>query len=90
MLLFPLIKLLVDQVENGIVIETESYGDRPNPLYLLLENYTGADMLKIVTYFVVDKKIAFKREEALTAILRRRHDVPNNDEIEHILLRAAH
>ena len=85
---FPLFKLLFDEVENGIVIETESYGDRPNPLYLLLENYTGADMLDIVEYFVVDKKITFKREEAL-AILRRRHDVPNNDEIEHILLRAA-
>ena len=47
---------LVDQVENEIVIETKSYGDRPNPLYLLLENYRSCaddadaigDMLDIV------------------------------------------
>ena len=89
-MLFPIVRYLVDEIENGVVIETESYENRPNPLYLLLENYTGADMLDIVTYFVVDKKIAFKREEALAILRRRQYNVTNKNKIERVLLRAYH
>lgn len=84
-MLFPLIKLLVDEVNNGIMIETESYGRRPNPLYLLLENYKGRDMLDIVEYFVIDKKITFNKEKANDVLRRRRDNVSNKNKIERVL-----
>lgn len=86
-LLLPIIKYLV---ENGIEIETDSYGNRPNPLYFLLENYTGTDMLDIVEYFVNEKKIAFKREEALAKLRRRQFNVSKKSKIERVLLRAGY
>ena len=93
--LLPIVKLLVDQVENGIVIETESYGDRDNPLYQLLRYYEGPDALDIVKYFVVDKKIAFEREQVLE-IMRKRHNrdygnplLQNQEEIHYILSTAS-
>ena len=93
--LLPIVKLLVDQVENGTVIETESYGDRDNPLYQLLRYYEGPDALDIVKYFVVDKKIAFEREQVLE-IMRKRHNrdygnplLQNQEEIHYILSTAS-
>jgi len=47
-------------------------------------------MLDIVTYFVVDKKIAFKREEALAKLRRGQYNMKNKYKIKRVLLGATH
>jgi len=39
----------------------------------MLENYEGADVLEVVNYFAIEKKIAIRRKQVL-GDLRRRGD----------------
>ena len=71
--LLPIVKLLVNETEKGIAIETEYFTDGRNPLYQMLENYEGADVLEVVNYYAIEKKIAIRRNQVL-GDLRRRGD----------------
>ena len=81
LLLLPIIKLLVEQPKGGLeLVQTGS----PLYFYRLLQHYKGKDLVDIVKYFVIDKKMPFDKETAIY-FLQHRNDLPNREEIEIIL-----
>jgi ankyrin repeat protein len=54
--LLSIVKLLVNEKEKGIVIETEYFSDGRNPLNQMLENYEGVDVLEVVKYYAIEFK----------------------------------
>jgi len=81
--LLPIVKLLVDETEDGtVLIQTGS------PLYRLLQHYKGDDLMDMVHYFVIDEKIAFEKEKALE-LLEQRKDVPDREVIAQLLLQNS-
>ena len=85
--LLPIVRLLVEESPDGIEVGNKFYGDRSNPLYLLLANYKGADFLDLVSYLVIDNKIEVDVLKALEILEKRQDsDLPNKEAIRQIFL----
>ena len=82
LLLLPFVKLLIEQSDGALSHQTGS------PLYRFIQHYKGDDLVDIVKYFVIEKKIPFKPAKAMKLLLQRQdyNLLPNQKVIARILL----